>query len=263
MNKELKMNIVEYNKEAWENWVEKNCVYTVPIDHESIEKARNNDLQIQLTPKIIVPKDWFGNIINKEILCLASGGGQQGPMLAAAGANVTVFDNSPSQLEKDKYVARRENLNMKYVQGDMKDLSLFKDNAFDIVFHPVSNCFVENIEIVWKECFRVLKNNGRLLSGFVNPIVYIFDFNKYDREKTVEVRYKIPYSDIEQLPKDELDKKIKSKDPLEYGHSLDSQIGGQIKAGFTIKGYYEEKNEKDDIIDKNISTYISTLAIKE
>jgi len=30
--------------------------------------------------------------------CLASGGGQQGPVLAAAGAHVTVFDNSPRQL---------------------------------------------------------------------------------------------------------------------------------------------------------------------
>lgn len=257
------MNIVDYNKEAWDNWGEKNCVYTIPIDHESIEKAKNNNLQIQLTPNIFVPKEWFGEIKNKDILCLASGGGQQGPMLAASGANVTVFDNSPSQLKKDQYVAEREKLNIKCVQGDMRDLSKFNNGTFDIIFHPVSNCFVDNIETVWKECFRILRNGGRLLSGFVNPIVYIFDFNKYDKDGTINVRYKIPYSDITQLPAEELNCKIKSKEPLEFGHSLDSQIGGQINTGFVIKGFYEDKNKKNDIIDEYISTYISTLAVKE
>jgi SAM-dependent methyltransferase len=257
------MNIVEYNKKAWDNWGEKNCVYTIPANHESIEEARSGNLQIRLTPNILVPIEWFGEIVNKNVLCLASGGGQQGPRLAAFGANVTVFDNSPSQLQKDKYVAEREKLNIKCVQGDMRDLSIFDSNTFDIIFHPVSNCFVDNIEIVWKECFRILKSGGRLLSGFVNPIIYIFDMNKFDKDGTINVRYKIPYSDIKQLPKEELNTKVKSKEPLEFGHSLNSQIGGQINAGFVIKGFYEDKNEKNDIIDEYISTYISTLGVKE
>ena len=71
------------------------------IKHDN-EKAKNNNLQIRLTPNIFVPKEWFGEIKNKDVLCLASGGGQQGPMLAASSANITVFDNSPSQLQKEK-----------------------------------------------------------------------------------------------------------------------------------------------------------------
>ena len=145
----------------------------------------------------------------------------------------------------------------------MRDLSKFNSGTFDIIFHPVSNCFVDSIEMIWKECFRILRNGGRLLSGFVNPIVYIFDFNKYDKDGTINARYKIPYSDITQLPTEELNNKIKPKEPLEFGYSLDSQIGGQIDAGFVIKEFYEDKNEKNDIIDEYIKTYISILAIKE
>jgi 2-polyprenyl-3-methyl-5-hydroxy-6-metoxy-1,4-benzoquinol methylase len=70
------------------------------------------------------------------VLCLASGGGQQGPILAAAGARVTVFDNSPQQLAQDRFVARREGLTLETVEGDMRDLSVFADVSFDLIVHP-------------------------------------------------------------------------------------------------------------------------------
>jgi hypothetical protein len=50
-----------------------------------------------------------------EVLCLASGGGQQGPILAAAGAKVTVFDNSANQLVQDRLVADRDGLTIETV----------------------------------------------------------------------------------------------------------------------------------------------------
>ena len=50
-----------------------------------------------------VPRHWFpASIKGTALLCLASGGGQQGPVLAAAGADVTVFDTSPRQLGRDE-----------------------------------------------------------------------------------------------------------------------------------------------------------------
>jgi SAM-dependent methyltransferase len=255
------MDIVQHNKQAWTNEVEIGNQWTRPVDPAAINDARNGVWNLLLTPTIFVPREWFGEIKNKEILCLASGGGQQGPILSAAGAIVTVFDNCPAQLEKDKFVAERDGLKIKLVQGDMKDLSAFENGSFDIVFHPVSNCFVENVDIVWSECFRVLKNGGRLLAGFGNPVTYIFDLNSMDNEKAFKVRYKIPYSDIEQLPEKELEQKIKNKVPLEFGHSLDSQIGGQIKAGFGIKGFYEDISNYD-LLDAFIKTFIATLAVK-
>lgn len=95
------------------------------------------------------------------MLCLASGGGQQGPILAATGARVTVFDSSPKELEQDRLVAVRDNLEIRTVEGNM--------------FHPVSNVFVPNIVPVWQESFRVLRKGGVLLAGFNNPVVHLID----------------------------------------------------------------------------------------
>src|SRR5690606_7312110 len=114
------------------------------------------------------PKQWFGTLKGKDVLCLASGGGQQVPILAAAGGRVTSFDNSEEQLSRDRAVAEREGLGVETVQGDMADLSVFPDASFDLVFHPASNLFIPDVNPVWRECFRVLRPGGRLLSGFLN-----------------------------------------------------------------------------------------------
>lgn len=255
------MDILKYNEKAWDKEIEQGNIWTKPVTSEVVEKAKNGEYTMVLTPTKPVPKEWIGNIKGKKVLCLASGGGQQGPILAALGANVTVLDNCIGQLEKDKMVAERDRLNIKLEQGDMRDLSRFEDESFDFIFHPVSNIFVDNIEDVWKECYRVLKKGGTLVSGIANPVMYIFDFYKWDNEKRLEVAYSIPYSDIEQLPKEQLEERMKNNEPLEFGHSLESQIGGQIKAGFVIAGFYED-NSGGDLLDKYIDTFIATRAIK-
>ncbi|WP_074364758.1 hypothetical protein [Clostridium sp. N3C] len=55
------------------------------------------------------------DIKSKKVLCLASGGGQQGTIMTALGAKVTVFDNSFKQLEKDQFVAKSDGLTIKTV----------------------------------------------------------------------------------------------------------------------------------------------------
>ena len=75
-------------------------------------------------------------------------------------------------------VAEREGLAIRLELGDMRDLSRFGGETFDLVFHPVSNCFVDDVLPVWRECFRVLKRGGALLAGFVNPLLYIFDIKE-------------------------------------------------------------------------------------
>lgn len=256
------MDVVRHNREAWAKQVESGNKWTVPVDAATIERARRGDWELLLTPTIFVPREWFGPVAGKDILCLASGGGQQGPVLAAAGARVTVFDNCPAQLEKDSLVARREGLEIALAQGDMRDLSLFKDESFDLIFHPVSNCFVDEIESVWRECRRVLRPGGVLLAGFCNPITFIFDFKAREEEKKLIVKYSIPYSDLGQLPPDELAERVRNMEPLEYGHSLDSQIGAQIGAGFAIRGFYEDVSDKD-LLDTYIKTFIATRAVKD
>jgi len=255
------MNVSEHNKYAWDKEVNTGCQWTVPVTSDDIRRVKDGEYTIKLSPRKLVPKEWIGDIAGKKVLCLASGGGQQGPLFAAMGADVTVFDNSPLQLGQDEMVAKRDHLNIHTQQGDMRDLSVFPDNAFDVIYHPISNCFVEDIGRVWAECYRVLKRHGVLLSGFWNPINYIFDMDEWYNKKNLVIRYSIPYSDVVQLSEEKLAEAVRDGEPLEFGHSLESQIGGQIKAGFIIGGFYEDSFE-DDLLTQYMDTVIVTKAVK-
>ena len=119
------MKYIEENRKIWDIRSENNDTWSVPVTSEMVELARKGIWRIVLTPSKPVPSSWFPDKLEgKKILCLASGGGQQGPILSAAGAEVTVFDNSKKQLEKDEFVAKRENLNIRTVQGNMQDLGI-------------------------------------------------------------------------------------------------------------------------------------------
>ena len=56
-------------------------------------------------------------------------------------------------------------------------------------------------------------------------------------------------------------REVERGDPLEFSHTLEDQIGGQIDAGFVIAGYYEGRH-RDDPIAAFMPTYIATRAIK-
>ena len=163
------MNYLERNRKSWNVGVMSASAWAQPVDEATIAAARAGRWEVLLTPKIPVPKAWLSDIKGKSILCLASGGGQQVPILAAAGAVVVSFDLSDEQLRKDKLVAAREGLSIRCVRGDMANLECFPDESFDLIFHPCANCFVDDIKPVWHEAFRVLRPGGELLSGFSNP----------------------------------------------------------------------------------------------
>lgn len=254
------MNILEHNRQAWNQEVKRENRWTLPVSPEEIADARRGVLKLLLTPTKPTPTEWFAGARGRDLLCLASGGGQQGPLFAAYGANVTVFDNSDAQLAQDRLVAEREGLPIRTVQGDMRDLSCFPDGSFDYIFHPVSNCFVEEVRPVWKECWRVLRKGGTLMAAFCNPLLYLFDIDEWDRGN-LALRYHIPYSDVGQLPEETLKRRIDAQEPLEYGHSLQDQIGGQLDAGFVLAGFYED-NAGGDLLDPYIDTFIATRALK-
>src|SRR5919107_2572645 len=255
------MDVRGYNREAWDREVENGNQWTVPVGPEVIEAARHGRWEVLLTDTKPVSREWFPEMSGADILCLASGGGQQAPTFAAAGAHVTVLDNSPKQLAQDRLVAERESLEIKTVQGDMRDLSAFADGSFDLVFHPVSNLFVPEVGPVWKEAFRVLRGGGSLLAGFLHPAVYVFDLELADDTGEVRVRHSLPYSDATSRTEEELGRQMERGEPLEFSHTLEEQIGGQIEAGFLISGFYEDRH-RDDPIAAFMPTFVATRAIK-
>jgi ubiquinone/menaquinone biosynthesis C-methylase UbiE len=260
----VRMDVGEYNKIAWNREVELGNIWTIPVSPDEIRKAKKGEWKIWLTPSKPIPRNWFPNLTGSNVLCLASGGGQQGPILASVGARVTVLDRSPKQLEQDHIVARRESLDITIVEGDMSDLSMFKNQAFDLIIHPVSNIFTRNIQPVWIECYRVLRKEGVLLSGLTNPAMYLFDYKLADETGILQVKYSLPYSDLGNLDKQELEQMKKRFEPVEFSHTLDELIGGQLRAGFTITGFYEDshREEDNDLLSKHMQTFFATRACK-
>ena len=255
--------VAKVNQDGWDRRVEEWDVWTRPVSSEDIERARSGDWSVLLTANKPVPREWFGDIKGKNILCLASGGGQQGPILAAAGGHVVVFDASAKQLAQDDAVARRDGLSLVTRQGLMHDLSPFADQSFDIVFHPVSNCYAPDIEPVWRECFRVLRIGGALLSGFMNPIAYIFDQDAQERGQLV-VRFGLPYADIVDLPAEELRRVVERDHTVEFSHFLERQIGGQLKAGFLLTHLFEDTDyeKRATARSRHFPPLLATRAVK-
>jgi SAM-dependent methyltransferase len=252
---------VAHNREAWDRQVAAGNEWTQPVSSADVRRARNGDWSIVLIGHEPVPRDWFPpDLRGLDVLCLASGGGQQGPILAAAGANVTVFDNSPKQLEQDRFVAERDGLDIKTAHGDMRDLSAFAAESFDLVYNPVSNLFAPEVRPVWRECFRVLRPGGSLLAGFMNPDVFIFDREAEDDRGELVVRHSLPYADLTHMTEAERARFV-GDGPLEYGHTLTDQIGGQLEAGFVIT-HFAEAPHHQNITAKYMPGYYATRAVK-
>ena len=251
---------VAHNRSAWDREVDRGNEWTRPVGPDVVARARAGDWSVVLIGYQPTPRDWFpADLTGTAILCLASGGGQQGPVLAAAGADVTVFDNSPGQLARDDEVAAREGLTIRTVLGDMRDLSAFADASFDVVFNPVSNVFCPDVLPVWQESFRVLRPGGVLMAGFLNPDIFIFDVAALDEREEFIVRHRLPFSTFD-LP--DADRAQAYGDgAIEYSHSLTEQIGGQLAAGFLLTHLVEAPHHADATA-RYMPGYIATRALK-
>ena len=256
------MDAIKQNSLAWDKKVESEAVYTKAVSREVIEKSKAGEWEITVTTGKTVPRSWFPqSLAGLKVLCLASGGGQQGPVLAAAGADVTVVDISKKQLEQDEFVAKRDGLTLSTLQCSMTDLSPFNDEEFDMIIHPVANVFVEDILQVWKEASRVLKDKGTLISGFTNPILFIFD-DEEDMKGNLVVKNKIPTSSLDNLTDEEKEAYMNSGNTIEFGHTLEDQIQGQIEAGLVIAGLYEDDFGGRRPLDEYIKCFVATKAVK-
>lgn len=250
------MDIVNYNRAAWDKYVEKKDRWTIPVTEEDLENAKRGEWKVVLTPTKAVPLKWFPDLKGLQVLGLASGGGQQGPILACGGAEVTIFDNSERQLQQDRNISERFGLGISTVQGDMRDLSVFPDASFDLVFNPCSILFVDNILPVWEECYRVLRPGGIMMSGLMNPMVYQLE------EEELKLVYPQPYSDLYSLPEEKL-KKLKSEnEALIFGHSWTDQIGGQLDAGFVLTDMFEDDWNGENKMDAFFPGFMGTRAVK-
>ncbi len=248
------MNYQDINAQTIDQWIEEGWEWSRPVTHEEYAAALCGHAQIFLTPTKPVPAAWLGDVKGKRVLGLASGGGQQMPLLTAMGARCTVLDYSPRQLESERIVAAREGYSIEIVRADMTKPLPFEDEAFDLIVHPVSNCYVESVEPIFRECHRVLKKGGALLSGLDNGVNFIFDS---DEERVVNTFPFNPLKNPDQMAQLEA-----TNSGVQFSHTLEEQLGGQLRAGFALVDLYEDTNGSGNLHAHNIPSFIATRAVK-
>ena len=242
------------NAKTIDQWVEEGWIWGIPISHEVYEKAVNGEWDMVLTPTKPVPKSWFPELKGKKILGLASGGGQQMPIFAALGGICTVLDYSTLQLESEKVVAEREGYAIEIVQADMTKPFPFEGESFDCIFHPVSNCYVEEVEPVWRECFRVLKPVGVLLAGVDNGINYLFE------EDSAALTRPLPFNPLrdEELYRTS----VENGDGIQFSHTTEEQLRPLLRTGFRLLDLYEDTNGYGVLEAYRVPTFLAFLAQK-
>ena len=248
------MDYSEINSQTIDRWIQDCWEWGVPITHQAYLDALAGNWDVVLTPTKPVPKAWFGDLKGKRVLGLASGGGQQMPIFAALGAVCTVLDYSPAQLESERMVSQREGYDIRIIRADMTKPLPFDDNAFDLIFHPVSNCYVREVRPIFRECFRVLKPGGALLGGYDMGINFLVD------EKEERIVNSLPFDPITDPAL--MAQLQKNDDGVQFSHTLEDQVGGQLAAGFQITDLYEDTNGYGRLHDMGIPTFAAIRAVK-
>lgn len=258
----MERDYTDINAETISRWAEKGWEWGVPIDHETYVRAADGDWDVLLTPGRAVPKGWFapfyrdGRLDGARILGLASGGGQQMPIFAAAGACCTVLDYAPAQVRSEEMVAAREGYAIDIVRADMTKPLTFADGAFDLIFHPVSNCYVEDVRPIWRECFRVLRPGGVLLSGLDNGMNFLVDD---PWAGPLVITHRLPFNPLKDAAL--MAKLREADDGVQFSHGLEEQIGGQLEAGFLLTGVYEDR-DTSGLLAQYVPQYWASRSVK-
>lgn len=228
--------VAKYNRERWDELSLKDIAYARPW--------------LDLTPanayERVDPENALGRVslAGRRVLCLAGGGGQQSAAFALLGAQVTVLDLSDVQLGKDRAAAAHYAVEVRTIQGDMRDLGGFADGAFDIVWHAHSLNFVPDPRPVFCEAARVLRSGGYYRLSYSNPFCH-----GMERERAENGCYRLclPYEDAEvRLPDPRWDfvdgagRQQAVVGPREFRHKLSTVVNEAFAKGLQLVGFWED-----------------------
>jgi SAM-dependent methyltransferase len=217
----------EQNRRTWDRLAESGSQFArVATDEECARPLATLD-----------SRGWLpASVQGLKVLCLASGGGWQAILYAAAGADVTVVDLSPSMLALDERESRRRGLTVRTVQRSMEDLSVFDDGTFDLVHQPVSTCYAPRIEDVYREVARVLRDGGLYISQHKQPTsLQVVERDARDRY-VIGVKY---YHEGPLPPV--ADRSYREGGAVEYLHRWHELVGGLCRAGFMLEDLVEPR----------------------
>lgn len=244
----------DINAATIDRWVAEGWLWGQPVSHEEYLRAKGGDWQLVLTPTKPVPTTWYPPLEGADVLGLAAGGGQQMPILAAAGASCTVLDYASAQVESERAVAAREGYDITVCQADMTKPLPFDDSSFDLVINPVSLCYVREVEPIWREVCRVLRPGGVLLAGLDTGINFVVD----DEEERI-VRG-LPFDPIADPA---LMTMLEEEDGgVQFSHTTGELLGSMLRAGLVIDDLYDDVNEEGRLGRLGIPSFLAVRAHK-
>lgn len=242
------------NARVISSWVEDGWEWGRPIEHETYVRAQGGEWEIRLTPTIPIPASWWPRIEGADVLGLACGGGQQMPVLTAAGAHCTVLDYAPAQIEGERVVAEREGYQVRLLQADMTHPLPFEGASFDVVVNPVSLCYVREVEPIFREVVRVLRPGGVIVAGFDTGYNYIVDGAE---ERIVRG---LPYDPI--ANPELLAGGVEEEEGVQFSHTPGELIGAVCRAGLVIDDAFDDVNGEGRLSELGIPSMLAIRAHK-
>lgn len=266
-----------HNRAAWDRLAKKQDRLAKP--------ARDVDFANPL--RSVDGPGWLGgDIRGQRVLCLAAGGGRQGPIYAAAGAIVTVVDISPAMLELDRAVAAERKIDLRTIEASMDNLAMLGDGSFDLVIHPVSTCYVPSVLPVYREVARVLVAGGLYISQHKQPAslqasleadrgAYRLETSYYEPESTqsndsvsgVVDAKSAQHSPLGQratrkqpLPPATKPNLIREEGTLEYVHRWEELLGFMCRCGLVIEDLTEPRHGRADALGDSFAHRSQFLA---
>jgi SAM-dependent methyltransferase len=229
--------IAKYNVERWRALAEADALFTRPRLDLTPDSAR----------EFLDAENQLGDVARQEVLCLGGGGGQQSAAFALLGANVTVYDISDAQLERDQQAAAHYETTVRTVQGDMRDLSALEPAAFDLVYQPFSISYVPEATTVFAQVARVLRPGGIYFLAVDNPFFCGMTATDWNGEGYV---LKAPYEDQAlYISPDPEWVYARSTKPLPdvrearlYRHTLANTLNSLLGLGFTLLHLSDNKH---------------------
>lgn len=223
------------NRRAYDAMAQRDHFLTTPVSSDELA----NPLAI------LDARGWLGGSIRGwRVLCLAAGGGRQGPLYAAAGADVTVLDISPGMLEKDREAAKRFGMKIRILEGTMQDLRMFAQAEFDLVAHPVSTCYVPDPTNVFVQVAKVLRPQGLYISQHKQPGNLQSSLQARDGKYVVETEIGAAAKPVVAGESSWL----REPNTVEYAHSLETLLGGICRAGMIIEDLSEPDHTRPDAL---------------
>jgi SAM-dependent methyltransferase len=187
---------------------------------------------------LLDPYGWLSWDGVRSVLCLASGGGLQGPLFAYLGFDVTVADISPGQLARDREVAEQRNLQLELLEADMLDLGSLHGRNFDLVYQGVSACYVPDVDQLYREVAAVLRPGGTYVVDHWAP--HHLQLDAAHRWDGTAYRLNRPVTDTAPILWQAPDEIVgRTATCWHFVHPLSRLVGGLCAAGFAVTGFEE------------------------